>query len=188
MSKRVVRAEGSRVRLVILNEEDAEVLVNFINDPKTFIFLATMFPIPIHKEREWIKGLLEKMDTEPTFGIELIETGELIGVMGLHKINFVDRTATTGALIGPEEYRGRGYGTEAKLLLLEYAFNTLNLRIIYSSVFSFNMRSKAYSLKCGYKEVARLEQKFFRGGEYADEIILQVTREDFLKARSQHQK
>jgi RimJ/RimL family protein N-acetyltransferase len=83
-------------------------------------------------------------------------------------------------MIGEKEYWGKGYGTEAKMLLLHYAFDTLNLRKICSSVISFNERSHKYSLKCGYKEEGRRKAQLFRDGKYWDEIQLAVFRKDWL--------
>ncbi len=61
--------------------------------------------------------------------------------MGIHRINWKDRTATTGAVIGEKAYWDKGYGSEAKMLVLDYAFNMLNLRKICSQVLAFNKRS-----------------------------------------------
>jgi RimJ/RimL family protein N-acetyltransferase len=105
--------------------------------------------------------------------------GEFIGMMGLHEIDHRHGTATTGAWIG-RPYQARGYGVEAKMLFLEYAFNTLNLRKVCSNVFEFNSPSLKYSEKCGYKEEGRLKAHFYARGRYWDKVQLAVFREDFM--------
>jgi len=101
--------------------------------------------------------------------------------MGLHRINYLNQNASTGAAIGEKKYWSKGYGTAAKMLLLKWAFLELNLRAVQSSVFAFNERSAHYNGKCGYQEVGRLPKWRFRDGQWHDEIIMVVTREDFLK-------
>jgi RimJ/RimL family protein N-acetyltransferase len=100
--------------------------------------------------------------------------------MGLHHISWIHRTATTGALIGEAQYRGNGYGTEAKMLLLDYAFRTLNLRKVCSNVIAFNERSQRYNEKCGYQVEGTQRKHIFRGGVYHDLILMAVFCEDWL--------
>jgi len=101
--------------------------------------------------------------------------------MGLHQIDFIHGTAVTGAIIGEKEYQGKGYGTDAKMTLLNYAFNTLNLRKVCSDVISFNKRSLAYSKKCGYKIEGRQKQQFYRSGKYYDRVFLAIFRKNWPK-------
>lgn len=100
--------------------------------------------------------------------------------LSIFYINWQNRTAVTGAVIGEKNYWGKGYGTEAKMILLDYAFNTLNLRKITSSVKAFNKRSLAYSLHCGYVIEGRLRDQHFVGGRYWDDIILGLFKEQWL--------
>jgi len=92
------------------------------------------------------------------------------------------RVATTGAVIGEKDCWNKGYGTDAKMALLEYAFNTLNLRKIMSSVIAFNGRSKRYSEKCGYRVEGRIRAWHFKNGRYWDEMIMSVTKSQWLAA------
>ena len=173
MSDRIVFREAKSVRLVHLEESDAEILVRFVNNPEITQFIGRRYPITEAKEKSWLKDARESMDESPVFGIEVDNT--LIGTMSLEKGDEVNRTAETGAMIGRPDYQGQGYGTSAKMLLLKYAFDELNLRIVYSRVYAFNEASQAYSQKCGYEHVATLPDKQYVKGEFVDELIFQVT-------------
>ncbi|MGH8005132.1 MAG: GNAT family N-acetyltransferase, partial [Limisphaerales bacterium] len=115
---------------------DFEFCLRWINDPKVNQYLLVFFPVTEKKEEEWFDNLANNPN-EIVLGIETLD-GKLIGDMALVHINAKDRTASTGALIGEKEYWGKGYGTDAKMTLLDYAFNTLNLRKINSSVYAYN--------------------------------------------------
>jgi len=168
-------------------KSDLPSLVRWINDPEVTMFLATYLPMSETDEEEWLANLGKRKSNNIVLAIETIE-GVLIGSMGIHNIDWSSRTATTGALIGEKEYWGKGYGSEAKLLLLEYAFNTLGLRKIFSDVIAFNTRSIRYSEKCGYVIEARLKDCFFRRNKYWNKIILSVTRKTWLPVWKQFKK
>jgi RimJ/RimL family protein N-acetyltransferase len=177
--EKAVFLASARVILRPFSKDDAPRLHRWINDPEVRRFLTPHFPITLESEEEWVKSLSKQNDKEVLLAIETPE-GEHIGSMGLHRINWIDRTSTTGALIGNKEYWGKGLGTEAKMLLLHYAFNTLNLRKICSQALVFNERSISYSKKCGYKEEGVLKEHIFREGKYWDLVQLAVFRDDFM--------
>ena len=177
----IVFLKGHRVILRPIMESDLPTIVRWINDPRVRQYIKTIFPVTEAGEREWLASLAKKSDKDVVVAIEV--DGKAIGNMGIHRINWKDRTATTGAIIGEVEYWGKGYGTDAKMVLLDYAFNTLNLRKLMSHVYAFNERSLAYSLRCGYKVEARLRKQRFVNGRYYDEIILGLFKKDWLKAK-----
>jgi RimJ/RimL family protein N-acetyltransferase len=57
-------------------------------------------------------------------------------------------------------------------LLIDYAFNTLNLHRLELSVYSFNVRAIKCYRKLGFKEEGRSREAFFGHGQYHD--ILQM--------------
>jgi len=175
-NQQVVFLRGQRIILRPVEKTDIKQLVIWINDPEVTQFITASFPVNEMAEEKWHESLDPKKDI--VLGIEV--EGELIGVMGIHGINWVDRIATTGAMIGNKKYWGKGYGTDAKMILLNYAFNTLNLRKLLSSVYDFNGRSLNYSLHCGYKIEGRRKRNRFRKGRYCDEIELGLFKKDWL--------
>ncbi|MCI0330170.1 MAG: GNAT family N-acetyltransferase [candidate division Zixibacteria bacterium] len=178
-SSKLVFLKGKKTILRPLRKAtDFELCLRWINDPEVNQYLLVHFPVTEKKEEEWFDKVANN-PKEVILGIETLD-GKLIGTMALHNINGKDRTAATGALIGEKKYWGKGYGTDAKMTLLDYAFNTLNLRKINSSVYAFNKRSLKYNLKCGYKIEGVRKKQIFRNGKYNDEIIIAVFKEDWL--------
>jgi len=169
-TKRLCFLRGKRVRLRPILKEDLPLLMRWINDPDITKFLLAFWPTMEESEEGWITHL----STTKTDVVLIIETedGTAIGVIGLHKISWHDRTAETGSFIGEKEYWRNGYGSEAKMLMLHYAFHTLNLRKINSSVIAFNKRSYGCLVKCGYRREGQQRKQHFRLGKYWDEIFL----------------
>jgi RimJ/RimL family protein N-acetyltransferase len=158
---------------------DAAVIYRGINNPAAYQYLLTTGPKGLGHEEDWIKSTAKPDPQELVVGI-CTHDGVLIGTMGLHHIDHLNSTAVTGSVIFDEGNCNQGYGTDAKMVLLDYAFNFLGLHLISSRVIGFNGRSARYSEKCGYKVDARLRSRFYRFGERHDEIILSVTREEWL--------
>ena len=139
-------------------------------------------------EEKWLKKLSENSDTDIVFAIILVDTDEIIGVMGLHHIDHVSGIASTGAFIGRKDLWNKGYGTEAKMLVLEYAFNTLGLRRIESSVYDFNTRSAACLKKCGYFAEGIRKARKWRNGRFVDEHMFVIFRDNFLPLWEKYRK
>lgn len=179
----VVFLRGKKTILRPLEESDLPRCVKWINDPEVSKFLSGHWPMTMPAEKKWFETHATS-DSKDSI-ILAIETsdGVHIGNMGFHRIDWVSGVATSGALIGEKRYWGRGYGTDAKMALLDYAFNTLGLRKVCSQALAFNGRSIAYSKRCGYREEGRLKKHVFRNGEYHDLVELALFREDWLARR-----
>jgi len=181
VSESIVFLKGERVVLRLPDKErDMELFLQWFNDEEVMRFLWVRYPLTRKGEEEWFDRISESK-TDFVFVIETTDSSIPIGVIGLHQISYPDGTAVTGTTIGNQEYWGKGYGTDAKMLLLRYAFHTLGLRKICSSVWAFNERSHRYALKCGYHEEARRKDQVFKDGEYHDEILMAVYRQDWEK-------
>lgn len=76
--------------------------------------------------------------------------GRRIGLYFVGNINDVNGTAELGAGIGDPAYWGGGYGSDATLLAVDYAFNWLNLRRVYLQTMGNNRRAQRQVEKCGF--------------------------------------
>ena len=175
----IVFLQGKKTILRPLLESDIPLLLKWINDPEIRQFVSRIFPATENEERGWLERLHRSSEKEVVLMIETLR-GVPIGTMGIHRINWVNRVGTTGAMIGEKSFWGKGYGTDAKMILLDYAFNKLNLRKIVSRVFAYNKRSLAYSLHCGYRIEGRLSRAHFNNGRYWDEYVLGLFRHWWL--------
>lgn len=176
--QRVVFLKGRKTVLRPVAEDDLKHFVVWMNDPEVRIFIQRFLPMTSMEEKEWLESLKKHSDKDI---ILIIQIGNKpIGVIGIHKIDWISKIGTTGAVIGEKSFWGKGYGTDAKMILLNYAFNTLGLRKVMSQVKAFNRRSLAYSIHCGCKIEGRLRKQHFVNGRYYDEIILGLFRGEWL--------
>ncbi|MBP6888358.1 MAG: GNAT family N-acetyltransferase [Candidatus Pacebacteria bacterium] len=165
---------GNKTILRPVHPSDAPIFTRWMNDPTTRRYLLRRFPVTEMAEEAWIKknAELSQHPTDLVFVIETKGDNKPIGTMGLHNINWRDRNATTGTILGEPESRGKGYATDAKMTLLEYAFETLGLHKIISHAFSANVKSVEYSKRCGYEVEAVHKDEIFREGRFQDLTVL----------------
>lgn len=175
----VMWRQGWAILLRPLERADAPVARRGINDPEVTKYLARYLPIGEQEEENFINSPPNPMNGF-TLGIVRREDKKLIGTMGLHNIHWTNRTAITGTMIWEKDCWGKGYATEAKMLLLDAAFNAMDLYAVGSRVFAPNGASLKYAQKCGYREVARIPNwARMKDGTRADEVILLVTQEEW---------
>jgi ribosomal-protein-alanine N-acetyltransferase len=173
----IVFRKGEHVILRPFNRIDVPTLCRWMNDPEVTKYLMRPLPITENEEGEWVNDL-PKRKNDVVLGIVETVSSKLIGSIGLHGINWQHRTATTGTVLGEKEYWGKGLGTEAKMLLLDFAFNTFDLHCVLSKILATNGRSIAYGKKCGYEEVGRIPNWIRQqNGERCDQVHLLVTQE-----------
>ena len=170
---------GDRIYLSPRNIEDAEIYVKWINDFEVTDFTGYSSKImDIEGEKEYLNSTARKTNNI-SFAIVKQENDELIGTAGFDKLDYINRVATLGIMIGEQENRDKGYGTETINLLLDFGFNYLNLNNINLYVMEFNPRAIACYKKCGFKEMGRRRKTVFLNGKYYDKLYMDILKEEF---------
>ena len=178
--------KGKLVLLRPVQRADISSFLQWYNDPDVIQYLFMYLPMTEMAEQKFIEDLgTTRATTQLIFVIEAIETdkGKPIGTIGLHNINPKDHNATFGIAVGNKQYWSKGYGTEAAELIIRYGFEQLNLHRISSSAFSFNERSIRLHLKVGFKEEGRRREAVFKNGDYIDEVMFGLLREEWKKLK-----
>jgi RimJ/RimL family protein N-acetyltransferase len=100
-----------------------------------------------------------------------------IGNIKLGPINWIHRIADIGILIGEKDHWGKGIGTEAIRLTVDYAFGTLNLHKLTAGCYSPNNASLKAFQKNGFEiEGIRKKHRYY-DGKYVDAILLGLLNE-----------
>ena len=173
---------GERVSLRAVEEHDLTRIVGWVNDPAIRENILRQFPLDLRGETDWYNNRdRTQFPNDFVFAIVLNKDGRHIGNMGVHGIDWINRFAGTGTLIGEKEEWSKGYAVEAKRLLLKYLFNTLGLNRVESAGLATNERSLKYLAKCGYVQEAIRKNKYFRNGAWVDQVLLVITREMWLE-------
>ena len=135
-------------------------------------------PMTAEQEERWYET---NANSESSIVFTIYALPELlpVGSAGLHNIDYRNRSASFGIVIGETTYRSLGLGTETTVLMLDYAFTALGLHNVTLSVYEFNRAGlKAYE-KAGFKEIGRRRECRVMGGEFWDEIYMDALSTEF---------
>jgi RimJ/RimL family protein N-acetyltransferase len=175
---------GKRVQLRPLTDEDAPYLADWINDPEIRRLVLSRFAKSIKDEKEWLASMSSTGTPQNiALGVEVKRGKRLIGTVGLHTIDWVQRRAMTGILIHPLAFRGKGYGTEAKNLMLDYAFGELGMLSLWALALEGNAASIRALLKQGYKRSGVHRKSTLVQGVWVDAIYFDILREEWEELR-----
>ena len=171
---------GTRVRLRAIERDDLPTFVRWFNDPEVRQYLLMYEPMSMAKEERWFERRLEMRD-DFLFAIEAHVDDQWvhIGNCGLHKIDWKNRNAVFGIVIGEKAYWRQGYGTDTAHTALRFAFNELNLRRVELEVYDFNPRARRCYEKAGYRHEGTRRQALFRDGRYHDVHLMAILRDEF---------
>ncbi|MEK4042605.1 GNAT family protein [Paenibacillus sp. FSL H8-0048] len=170
---------GKKCYLSTVATDDAEAWTRWFNDLEVTAPLGNEAYLltSLDKEREGIEHVL-KSGTH-MFSIVDLESDMAIGRCLLFDVNLVDRNAMAGIFIGDKEFWGKGFGSDAMRLLVDYGFNLLNLNNIMLGTFAFNQRAIQCYKKVGFKEIGRRRQARIIGGVKYDAILMDMLAEEF---------
>jgi RimJ/RimL family protein N-acetyltransferase len=178
---------GERVRLRGIEREDIPTFVRWLNDPEVRQYLVMYEPMSQAQEERWFEARLER-ENDFLFTIEALIEGDQadadewvhIGNVGLHRVDWKNRTAVFGIVLGEKAYWGRGYGTDATRTMLRFAFQELNLHRVELEVFEFNPRAARCYEKAGFRHEGTRRQALFRDGRYHDVHRMAILQPEFL--------
>jgi RimJ/RimL family protein N-acetyltransferase len=111
------------------------------------------------------------------FSIETLD-GALVGGINLHSMDPRNGTFQTGTRVY-RAFRGRGYGLEAKRLLLRYAFLELRYQKYEVRCSEHNDAMVRHMARLGAVLEGRLRRHSYTRGAYEDELCYGLTREEF---------
>ena len=166
------------ITLRAIESRDLELLLEIINDPEVEnMLLGHSFPIPEKHHEEWYKNLSVNSKELRT----VIETKDhgTIGAVMLTDIDWKNRTALFHIKIKSDsDIRGKGYGTKAAKAIINYAFEQLNLNLIYSHIIEYNIASQRLHEKCGFVKEGILRERVYKNGEYHNIFSLSIKRNE----------
>lgn len=170
--------QAKYVRLRPLRKEDSKLLYQWITDRDLFILNAPYKPVSEMEHEKWVESMLLERSDLVLFVIEDLASSLAIGTCQLLNVNARHRSAELQIRIGDESARGKGLGTEAVKLLLNFGFRDLNLHRIYLHVFKANKRAARAYEKCGFHHEGLLRQAAFIDGGWKDVNVMGILKTD----------
>ena len=178
---------GNSVMLREYRRDDLNNITEWVNDMDTTKYLSNLFvwPQTVKNSDDFLEMRLSGSRREACFVIADKETQAYLGQADLMDIDWIDRCATVGIVIGRAEKRGVGIGEQALTLLLEHAFLRLGLHRVQLDVYAGNERGIACYQKAGFVQEGVKRRARYVNGVYMDVILMSVLREEWEAPRKE---
>ncbi|MGD0478508.1 MAG: GNAT family protein [Nitrososphaerales archaeon] len=173
--------EGKNVNLKTMEKEDLQAYAEWCNNPE---FFGEYNPLWQTSKAEMEKDFENSKDTKAFFIQK--KDGSRIGIISHFYVSYPDggtKHLEIGYSLAPGE-RGKGYGTEAFNLMLDYLFlSRANVRI-QATTDTRNLASQRALEKAGLKKEGTLRKYFFMRGEWRDVFMYSILREEWEGPRA----
>ena len=181
---RTVRLYGENCILRTFHEGDARQLASLMARNK--YFWSTFEPLhrdDFYTEEAQYKKIIESMQMmamkrEFMFGVYTLDGKHLIGHISLYAIK---RLPYSSAFIGyamDENYTGKGIATEAVKLVVQFAFETLNLHRVEAFIAPTNISSMRVVEKIGFQQEGLMRELLYINGKWVDHYMYAILQRD----------
>lgn len=163
---------GERVKLTSIREADIDAIISWDDDIEFMhnLMSGPAYPRPEIAQREWWTERLKSKD-QYHFAIRLSETDQIVGTFHIQDIEWTNQVGWFSIGIGGADTRGKGYGTEALSLGLDFAFNSLNLHRLALGVFAFNEPAIRLYKRLGFTHEGTEREYLNRDGQRHDMLL-----------------
>ena len=167
--------KGKNISLRALEPGDIDHLYKWENDTSIWQVSNSLTPYSRHILEQYVLNADQDIYTAKQLRLVICLNNDRkpIGCIDLFDFDPQHRRAGIGILIADETERGKGHSSEALSLLINYAFNTLNLHQLYSNVGANNDHSIKLFKKNYFTEVGIKKDWIKKGRGWENELLLQ---------------
>ena len=176
----IINVQGEKVALGPLRRDLLPLYQKWINDFEVTLTLDVGWhPMTWQAEDAWYQRSITGNERQAHFTIYERATFRPIGNTDLRDIDHRHGTAEFGILIGEKDCWGKGYGTEATTLMLDYGFTGLGLHNIMLRVYSMNERAIRAYTRAGFRVIGRRREARRVGGRAYDVLWMDCLATEF---------
>ncbi|MGB9134009.1 MAG: GNAT family protein [Candidatus Bathyarchaeia archaeon] len=169
---------GRRVCLRPFGKNDVDYIQKWSSDPEIRKLTGEAAPMGRMEAGKLYKEL--RADKERLwFMVVLKKTGRVIGEAGLLRMFKPWRCSDMSIIIGEKDAWGKGYGTEAGRLLLDYIFGRLGFHRVSVGVVALNERALRFWEGLGFKREGVEREGYYCDNEYSDFIMMSILEEEY---------
>ncbi|MDB5250902.1 MAG: family N-acetyltransferase [Flaviaesturariibacter sp.] len=180
---------GSFVTLDILKPEDLPALRLLARDGRIWEYTKTLLINDTYDEQfdSYAAAALDPRNTggQVSFVMRETATGELMGMTRYYRLEPAHKRVSIGYTWYAPTWWGRVHNKECKLLLLQYAFETLGFQRVEFEVAHQNLRSqKAVAKIGGVKEAVLRKHGLHADGTVRDTVVFSVIDDEWPSVKA----
>jgi len=175
--------KGNLVDLVIITEEIVEHTnwYNWFNDEETTLHMQQhYYPNTKSMQMDFYKKIIKNNKEKIQLGIYHKKDKILCGLVSLNKIDNLNRNAEISLIIGENKYRKLEVSHEAMKLIINHAFNTINLHKINAGYIE-TLESWGLFLRrtFGFSNEGIQKEQVYKNGKYLNIVNLGLTKNQY---------
>lgn len=186
------KLQGEFVTLDLLKEEDLPQLRKLARDPRLWEYTRTLL-VNDTFDAQFDQYMANAFN--PAFGglqisfvMREAQTGEIMGMTRYYKLDAAQKRTSIGYTWYAPNYWGRVHNKECKLLLLQYAFETLGFQRVEFEVAGQNIRSqKAVAKIGGVKEGVLRKHGVMADGTIRDTVVFSIIDDEWPETKKRLQ-
>jgi ribosomal-protein-serine acetyltransferase len=138
---------------------------------------------PVEQTLEWIKNNLKQFAENKGFDMCIWYRDEIAGQIGYNYLDWNDRRTEIGYWLGAS-FQGKGLITKACRVLIDYAFNELNLNRVEIRCGVENTKSRRIPEKLGFREEGIVREAEWLHDHFIDLVIYGLLASEWHKSKS----
>lgn len=155
--------------------------VNWLNDPEVNVYLDSGGGYTMEKLENFLKEIQDKNIL--FWAILLKKSHKHIGNIKINPVNLKHGLCEYGILLGDKNEWGKGFAKEASLTVIDYCFNTLNLRKMTLGVVENNVRGVELYKKIGFEVEGVFRNHGFYNNHYCNTLRMALFNESYTPER-----
>ncbi|KOS04664.1 acetyltransferase [Flavobacterium akiainvivens] len=172
----MVTLTGNSIYLRALEPEDLEFVYRLENDETIWEVSNTQTPYSRFLIHQYLENAHQDIYEAKQLRLAICKTGgfDAIGLIDLFDFDPANQRAGVGIILQNEQDRGKGYGKEALGMVINYAFNTLQLHQLYANIHLGNVASITLFTNFGFTQVGIKKDWNRQGNRFTDEGLYQL--------------
>ncbi len=179
---------GDRITLRRIEREDLPHVRRWLDDPELRRQIGAQAPLSEVEAEEWF----EKVSNDPAraWYVIVVDKDEVaggqdervIGEAGLLRMDPAWRTTDMTVIVGEPDARGKGYGTEAGRLLLDFAFQYMGFHRVAIGVVGFHEDALRFWERLGFRREGVQREGYLLDGEFHDFVMMSILEDEWRAA------
>ncbi|UPT71467.1 MAG: GNAT family N-acetyltransferase [Flavobacterium sp. JAD_PAG50586_2] len=172
----MVTLHGQNIYLRALEPEDLEFVYAIENDETIWEISNTITPYSKFLIRQYLENAHQDIYEAKQLRLAICkkENSTAIGLIDLFDFDVRNKRAGVGIIIQDEIDRSNGFGKEALKLVIDYAFEHLQLHQLYANIGTENKASLALFTTFGFEKIGVKKDWNFIRDAFQDEAVFQL--------------
>lgn len=153
-----------KLELKKIKKDDLRQIIKWRNDPDIIKFNTQFFLLNMEYQKKWFEEITENDSKSKMFVFKF--DNKIVGIGGLIHYDCLNKSADIAIILGEKKIRGKGLGSRALEMLVEYGFKHMKLHRIGADIFEYNKISLKLFEKLEFKKEIEMRDYLWRDGKW----------------------